>query len=357
MTWSLKNLFAEPARQIAPLGLTLAAAVLVTTGCSHRRQSMRPVIIGPARVVPASPCASGDCGGTISGATTTVAPSAAPAYTSPLDVTSPPPSSVNSEPVRPVGGGGTEPRLDPATPGAGARSNSSGSISSTADPDLSPASLNGVGPEPSGGGPRLEGPGTRQTPPPDSSFQPTQKSVRGNRRLFFRRNLQAYVNDPADLYTPPRADRPWRYVVLHHSAHEAGSLAQIDRDHRDRLGTAGCGYHFVIGNGTESPDGQIEVAERWSMQKAGAHCRDSKASDMNDYGIGICFVGNIDNTPPTPKQLEAARNLIAYLQDRYEIASSNVVVHDHVAQTATTCPGKQFPTRELLADLNAVATR
>ncbi len=347
---------AQRARQIAPLGLTLAAAVLVASGCSHRRQSMRPVLIGPARVVPSSPCASGDCGGSVSGSTTTVSPGSN--YTSPLDVTSPPPASVNSEPARPgTSGGINEPRLDPATPGAGARSNSNSTIGSMTDPDLSPASLNGVGPEPASGGPRLEGPESKVGPTDSQSLKPTQKSVRGNRRLFFRRNLQAYVNDPADLYTPPRADRPWRYVVLHHSAHNAGGLAQIDRDHRDRLGTAGCGYHFVIGNGTESPDGQIEVAERWSMQKAGAHCRDSKTSEINDYGIGICFVGDIDSTPPTPKQLEAARNLIAYLQDRYEIPSAQVVVHDNVAQTATTCPGKMFPTRELLADLNAVATR
>ncbi len=109
------------------------------------------------------------------------------------------------------------------------------------------------------------------------------------------------MNDPGDLFQPPKADRGWRYIVIHHSASASGSYASIDRQHRSRLGTDGCGYHFVIGNGSDSPDGQIEVTRRWAEQKAGAHCRDATTSDVNDYGIGICLVGDFDQGAPTPR--------------------------------------------------------
>ena len=136
--------------------------------------------------------------------------------------------------------------------------------------------------------------------------------------------------------------------MLHHSDHAQGGLAQIDADHRDRLGTVGCGYHFVIGNGSGSPDGQIEVARRWAEQKPGAHCRDTVNPAANEYGIGICLVGDLDDNPPTPRQVEAAEALLDYLRDRYQIASKNVLAHSEIAGTATDCPGRLFPAESLI---------
>src|SRR5262249_43225647 len=70
-------------------------------------------------------------------------------------------------------------------------------------------------------------------------------------------------NGAKELFYPDKADRPWRYIVLHHSASAVGNYDEIDREHRKQLGYDGCGYHFVIGNGNGSGDGQIEVARRW----------------------------------------------------------------------------------------------
>ena len=82
---------------------------------------------------------------------------------------------------------------------------------------------------------------------------------------------------PDELFYPNKADRPWRYIVLHHSASTAGNYDEIDREHRKLLGYEGCGYHFVIGNGNGSGDGQIEVAQRWNNQKQGVHCRNARS--------------------------------------------------------------------------------
>ncbi|HEU5117939.1 MAG TPA: peptidoglycan recognition family protein, partial [Isosphaeraceae bacterium] len=172
-----------------------------------------------------------------------------------------------------------------------------------------------------------------------------------------RRDLSTRVNDPVDLFTPPRAERPWRFVVLHHSAEASGSLASLDDESREQLGTHDCAYHFVIGNGTDSPDGQIEVARRWSQQRTGAHARDSEIPDANEYGIGICLVGDLDQQAPTAKQVESARVLVTYLQERYNIPASHVRTHaDLAVNSRSDCPGRLFPKQAIVND-RAFASR
>ena len=70
----------------------------------------------------------------------------------------------------------------------------------------------------------------------------------------------------------------------------------------------------MIGNGNGSADGQIEVAQRWNNQKQGVHCRNARTHDVDEYGIGICLVGDLDKQPPTPRQIAATQALVAYLE-------------------------------------------
>ena len=147
-----------------------------------------------------------------------------------------------------------------------------------------------------------------------------------------------------ELFYPNKADRPWRYIVLHHSASASGNYDEIDREHRKLLGYDGCGYHFVIGNGNGSGDGQIEVAQRWNNQKQGVHCRNARSHDVDEYGIGICLIGDLDQQPPTPRQVAATQALVAYLSQHYHIDPDRVSTHAHLAATPTVCPGKYFPT-------------
>lgn len=108
--------------------------------------------------------------------------------------------------------------------------------------------------------------------------------------------LRPFVDELSanELLYPNKVDRPWRYIVLHHSASATGNYDQIDSEHRKLLGIDGCGYHFVIGNGSGSSDGQIEVSRRWTNQKQGAHTRNARTHDADEYGIGICLVGDFD---------------------------------------------------------------
>ena len=92
-----------------------------------------------------------------------------------------------------------------------------------------------------------------------------------------------------------RISQRWTTVVVHHSATDRGSASAFDRGHRGK-GWDELGYHFVIGNGRGSGDGQIEVGSRWYKQKHGAHCK-TPDNYFNEHGIGVCLVGDFTRSP------------------------------------------------------------
>jgi hypothetical protein len=132
--------------------------------------------------------------------------------------------------------------------------------------------------------------------------------------------------------------RQWKWIVIHHSATPSGSAVVFDRMHRQK-GWDELGYHFVIGNGTDSRDGQVEVGPRWPKQKWGAHAK-TPDNRFNDYGIGICLVGNFDIERPTQRQLKSLARLTAYLMQTYKIPASNVLGHRDCKPT--DCPGRNM---------------
>ena len=133
----------------------------------------------------------------------------------------------------------------------------------------------------------------------------------------------------------------WEYIVIHHSATHKGNARVFDKHHRNVRGFHSLGYHFVIDNGTYGRrDGQIEVGTRWRKQQDGAHCR---ADDGNKVGIGICLVGNFNETKPTEKQFDSLVHLITHLCYLYNTPIANVRGHGEMAGANTECPGKNFP--------------
>ncbi len=151
---------------------------------------------------------------------------------------------------------------------------------------------------------------------------------------------------PAEPGWEPRvASRLWRWIVVHHSATDRGNAAIFDAYHRNGRHWDELGYHFVIGNGTESRDGAIEVGSRWPKQKHGAHCRVGDDQTYNQTGIGICLVGDFETRPPREAQMEALARLVDWLTARYRIPDDHVIGHAHVDDT--TCPGRYFSMQDL----------
>ncbi len=135
----------------------------------------------------------------------------------------------------------------------------------------------------------------------------------------------------------------WKNIIAHHSATGNGNASIFDRFHRrHRNMPNGLGYHFIIGNGTNSGDGEIEVGSRWTRQIQGGHVR---SLAYNDNSIGICLVGNFENTHPTPNQIEAFKELVTHLKDGKLGGRCGFLVHRELE--TTLCPGRHFPLREM----------
>ena len=152
------------------------------------------------------------------------------------------------------------------------------------------------------------------------------------------------------LASPLSAAKPfhtWKYVVLHHTATHSGSVESIHRAHRQRRDSAGnpwkgIGYHFLIGNGHGMGDGEVQSTFRWQQQISGAH---AGSRQFNDFGIGICLVGNFEQNGPTSAQVKAVSELIAQLKQEFGITEKQILKHGDLK--ATACPGRLFPFRKI----------
>lgn len=142
---------------------------------------------------------------------------------------------------------------------------------------------------------------------------------------------------PTEVLVPTR--RTWSVVVLHHSASAEGGAQRFDGWHKAR-GWDGVGYDFVIGNGTDTADGALETTFRWKEQRDGAHVK-----GWNDIAIGICLVGNFEETDPTPAQRETLVRLVRHLRRRFSIPRERVVGHGSFGDTL--CPGKRFDVKAI----------
>jgi len=167
---------------------------------------------------------------------------------------------------------------------------------------------------------------SKQIPPPHANpLQPEEISY--------------VINWDADV-----SARNWTSIVLHHSATEGGSAASFDAYHRNQKGWQSLGYHFVIGNGSGTPDGVIEVGPRWSRQKVGAH---ANSAEYNRHGIGICLVGNFEHSLPTEAQIKATKALVVALAERFNIEPDRIIGHCDIREGGTACPGRHFPMDEV----------
>jgi len=157
------------------------------------------------------------------------------------------------------------------------------------------------------------------------------------------------VQPPVVVASVPREWIPnarandWRWIVIHHSATPSGGAKAFDKMHKAK-GWDELGYHFVVGNGTDTADGQIEVGPRWPKQKWGAHAK-TPDNRFNNYGIGICLVGNFDVERPTKAQLQNLSKLVAYLMKTYHIPADRVIGHGETK--ATDCPGRNVHVAEI----------
>ena len=183
----------------------------------------------------------------------------------------------------------------------------------------------------------------------DQGLEPTPQTGRrglfglgGTRYHYLTRSVRSAIDG-----APVKRSR-WRYIVVHNSGTRQGNARIFNNYHlRVRHMKNGMAYHFVIGNGSSSGDGEIEVGSRWIKQINGGHV----ASDyLNDISLGICLVGDLNRDKPTEAQLAALDELIRYLRDRVGKTKGRLSVvkaHREINPKPTDCPGDRFPYRWL----------
>lgn len=175
------------------------------------------------------------------------------------------------------------------------------------------------------------------SPPPRRGFWPWSRPVS-------YRYLTSSVIDA--IRRAPVKRRRWQFIVVHNSGTRQGNARVFDYYHRHvRRMQNGLAYHFVIGNGTSTGNGQIEVGDRWRRQINGGHVH---SDYLNNISLGICLVGDFNRDQPTRAQLDACEELIRYLRQRCGGTGRGAIpVKPHREMNPprwpTDCPGDDFP--------------
>jgi hypothetical protein len=178
-------------------------------------------------------------------------------------------------------------------------------------------------------------------PPKRFGFWPWSRG-RGNEASY--RYLTRSVIE--QIRRAPVQRRRWQFIVVHNSGTRQGNARVFDYYHRHvRRMRNGLAYHFVIGNGTSTGDGEIEVGDRWRRQINGGHVH---SDYLNNISLGICLVGDFNHDQPTQAQLDCCEELIRYLRQRCgKIDSGDILVRPHREMNPprwpTDCPGDHFP--------------
>ena len=114
-----------------------------------------------------------------------------------------------------------------------------------------------------------------------------------------------YLSKPVrkQINAAPVLSRRWRYIVVHNSGTRQGNAKAFEYYHRNVRGMPnGMAYHFVIGNGHSSGDGEIEIGNRWHRQLQGGHVH---SDNLNNMSLGICLAISIATNPPNARSRPA----------------------------------------------------
>jgi hypothetical protein len=159
--------------------------------------------------------------------------------------------------------------------------------------------------------------------------------------------LSASVRAAIDRASADRRNPRWQLIVVHNSGTRQGNARVFDYYHLHvRHMQNGLAYHFVIGNGTSTGNGQVEVGDRWRRQINGGHVH---SDYLNNIAIGICLVGDFNRDQPTRAQLDCCEELVRYLRQgcgKFDNSHFPLVrPHREVnpPRWATDCPGDVFP--------------
>jgi len=120
-----------------------------------------------------------------------------------------------------------------------------------------------------------------------------------------------------------------RYLVIHHTRTSPDTTPhEIARQHVERIGWPGIGYHFVI-----AADGTVYQTN--DLATVSFHAR-----QFNPMAVGIALTGEFSSQGPSSVQLDSVTRLCAYLMSELNLSIEGVRGHRDLVYT--TCPGDQW---------------
>ncbi len=137
--------------------------------------------------------------------------------------------------------------------------------------------------------------------------------------------------------------RPINCLIIHHSATPSGSVQQFTAEHKAR-GFGTIGYHWLIGNGHGTSNGELCQGRPEAIKGCGVF-------GANTGKIHICCVGNFHSPdvgyfgPPTKEQFDTLGHWLLTKGRQFDIPYNRILGHREAAIPghATACPGDQMP--------------
>ena len=140
------------------------------------------------------------------------------------------------------------------------------------------------------------------------------------------------------LQFPTRPLSQIQRIIIHHTAIPANIGAERIAEHRvDQQGWPGIGYHYFI-----TGEGQIQQTNELTTQS-------THAGQYDPVAIGVCFAGDFTTAIPTPTQIEAGAQLIAWLLRQLNLPLSAVSGYKELVVTQS--PGAQWDSGQRWGDM------
>ncbi|MFC1682485.1 peptidoglycan recognition family protein [Nanoarchaeota archaeon] len=140
-----------------------------------------------------------------------------------------------------------------------------------------------------------------------------------------------------------------RFIIIHHSQRDFDFPEFIRFRHKNIRGWEDIGYHYLIGD-ADNPhveNGRLYLGR--SEKFWGAH-----ALGFNQNSIGVCFLGNLDNKPPTKEQIKTLVEFLKCKIKEHNIDVENVLGHFELPEVEKTCPGKFLNMGGIKSMLNSI---
>ncbi len=171
---------------------------------------------------------------------------------------------------------------------------------------------------------RLATPGV--TPPPSVPVAPPPPPAKPTPPI---QNITNQLKRAPDKQFPSRSLNQIQLIIIHHTAVNPTVGAERIAEHRvDKQGWPGIGYHYFI-----THDGVIQQTNELTTEA-------THAGSYNPASIGVSFAGDFTQVGPTPAQIDAGAQLIAWLLRQFNLSLDAVLGYKELVNTQS--PGLQW---------------